>query len=133
MSGCADKTDVRTELGARFDDPTVIYGKPLILFGRLAWAHDFVSNPALGAVFQSLPGAVGTERQFRKTRRSPPPVRNSSSRRAGPCLPSSRANSPPARRPTLDQERCVILVNEPLLPKSAKSALHPLEHRFGAP
>lgn len=53
-------TDVRTELGTRFDDPTVIYGKPLILFGRLAWAHDFVSNPALGAVFQTLPGASFT-------------------------------------------------------------------------
>jgi outer membrane autotransporter protein len=50
-------TDVRSELGARFDDPTLIYGRPLILFGRLAWAHDFVSNPAIGAVFQSLPGA----------------------------------------------------------------------------
>jgi autotransporter-associated beta strand protein len=49
-------TDVRTELGARFDNPTLLYGKPLILFGRLAWAHDFVSNPALGAAFQSLPG-----------------------------------------------------------------------------
>ena len=35
-------TDVRTELGARFDDPTVVYNKPLMLFGRLAWAHDFV-------------------------------------------------------------------------------------------
>ena len=30
---------------------------PLILRGRVAWAHDWVSNPALGAVFQSLPGA----------------------------------------------------------------------------
>ena len=28
--------------------------------GALAWAHDFVSNPALGAVFQSLPGASFT-------------------------------------------------------------------------
>ena len=27
-------TDVRTELGARFDDPTLLYGKPLILYGR---------------------------------------------------------------------------------------------------
>jgi hypothetical protein len=42
-------TDVRTELEARFDDPTLLYGKPLILFGRLAWAHDFVNNPALSA------------------------------------------------------------------------------------
>ena len=53
-------TDVRTEVGARFDNPTLLYGKPLILFGRLAWAHDFVSNPALSAVFQSLPGASFT-------------------------------------------------------------------------
>jgi uncharacterized protein with beta-barrel porin domain len=50
-------SDVRTELGARFDDPTLLYGKPLILFGRVAWAHDFVNGPALNAVFESLPGA----------------------------------------------------------------------------
>ena len=49
--------DVRSELGARFDDLTVVRGKPLILFGRLAWAHDFVSNPSLSAVFEALPGA----------------------------------------------------------------------------
>ena len=30
---------------------------PLVLRGRLAWAHDWVSNPALGAVFQALPGS----------------------------------------------------------------------------
>ena len=53
-------TDVRTELGARFDDPTLFYGKPLILFGRLAWAHDFVSNPALSAAFEALPGSTFT-------------------------------------------------------------------------
>jgi autotransporter-associated beta strand protein len=53
-------TDVRTELGARFQDFTVLYNKPLILFGRLAWAHDFVSNPALNAVFEALPGASFT-------------------------------------------------------------------------
>jgi uncharacterized protein with beta-barrel porin domain len=50
-------TDVRTELGARFDDPTLLFNRPLILFGRLAWAHDFVSNPALSAGFEALPGA----------------------------------------------------------------------------
>jgi autotransporter-associated beta strand protein len=50
-------TDVRTELGSRFDAPTLVYGKPLVLYGRVAWAHDFVSNPALSAAFQSLPGA----------------------------------------------------------------------------
>ena len=53
-------TDVRTELGARFDDPTVIYNKPLILFGRLAWAHDLVSNPFLSAAFEALPGGTFT-------------------------------------------------------------------------
>ena len=51
---------MRTELGARFDDPTLLYGKPLILFGRLAWAHDFVSNPALSAAFEALPGSTFT-------------------------------------------------------------------------
>ena len=30
---------------------------PLVLRARLAWVHDFVSNPALGAVFQTLPGS----------------------------------------------------------------------------
>jgi uncharacterized protein with beta-barrel porin domain len=45
-------------LGARFDrllafNPTAV----LALRGRLAWAHDWVSDPALAAVFQTLPGA----------------------------------------------------------------------------
>jgi autotransporter-associated beta strand protein len=53
-------TDVRTELGARFDDPTLVYGKPLILFGRAAWAHDFLGNPALSARFQALPSGTFT-------------------------------------------------------------------------
>jgi uncharacterized protein YhjY with autotransporter beta-barrel domain len=53
-------TDVRSELGARFDDPTLLYGKPLILFGRVAWAHDWVSTPSLNAVFEALPGASFT-------------------------------------------------------------------------
>jgi uncharacterized protein with beta-barrel porin domain len=50
-------TDTRSELGARFDGLTTMNGLPLILRGRLAWAHDWVSNPALTAVFQTLPGA----------------------------------------------------------------------------
>ena len=53
-------TEVRTELGARFRDPTLLDGRPLILFGRLAWAHDFVSNPALNATFEALPGSSFT-------------------------------------------------------------------------
>jgi uncharacterized protein with beta-barrel porin domain len=50
-------TDTRSELGARFDNLQVVYGMPLVLRGRLAWAHDWVSNPALGAVFDALPGS----------------------------------------------------------------------------
>jgi outer membrane autotransporter protein len=53
-------TDVRTELGARFDDPTLLFNRPLILFGRLAWAHDIVSNPTLSAAFEVLPGGTFT-------------------------------------------------------------------------
>jgi uncharacterized protein with beta-barrel porin domain len=55
-----DSTDVRTELGARFDAPTVLGGKPLVLYGRTAWAHDFVDNPAFSAVFETLPGTSFT-------------------------------------------------------------------------
>ena len=61
-------TDVRSELGARFDAPTLLYGMPLILRGRLAWAHDFVSNPALGAAFQALPGGELSRSTARRSR-----------------------------------------------------------------
>ena len=50
-------TDVRTELGSRFDAPTIVYGKPVILYGRLAWARDFVNAPSMNASFQALPGS----------------------------------------------------------------------------
>jgi outer membrane autotransporter protein len=53
-------TDARSELGARFDDPTLAGNMPLILRARLAWAHDWVSNPALNASFESLPGTSFT-------------------------------------------------------------------------
>jgi len=55
--GAMNATDVRTELGSRFDAPTVLCGKPLVLYGRLAWGHDFVSNPALSAAAHALPGS----------------------------------------------------------------------------
>jgi len=35
-------------------------GTPLILRGRVAWAHDWVSNPAIGAAFEALPGSAFT-------------------------------------------------------------------------
>jgi uncharacterized protein with beta-barrel porin domain len=50
-------TDTRTELGARFDDLIIAGSMPLVVRSRLAWAHDWVSNPSLDAVFQALPGA----------------------------------------------------------------------------
>jgi uncharacterized protein with beta-barrel porin domain len=53
-------TDTRSELGARFDDPTLLGNMPLILRARVAWAHDWVSNPALNAAFESLPGTSFT-------------------------------------------------------------------------
>lgn len=53
-------TDTRSELGTRFADMTAVGGMPLILRARLAWAHDWVNNPALNAAFQALPGSSFT-------------------------------------------------------------------------
>ncbi len=53
-------TDTRSEIGGRFDHLTLLGAMPLTLRARAAWAHDWVTNPALGAVFQSLPGASFT-------------------------------------------------------------------------
>jgi autotransporter-associated beta strand protein len=53
-------TDTRSELGGRFDDLTAFRGMPLILRAQVAWAHDWVSNPALNASFESLPGTSFT-------------------------------------------------------------------------
>jgi uncharacterized protein with beta-barrel porin domain len=53
-------TDTRSELGGRFDDLTAVGAMPLILRAKVAWAHDWVSNPALNASFESLPGTAFT-------------------------------------------------------------------------
>ena len=50
-------TDTRSELGVRADNLAMLGRMPLVLRGRLAWAHDWVSNPAFGAAFAALPGA----------------------------------------------------------------------------
>ena len=50
-------TDTRSELGLRFDNLQVVDSMPLILRGRVAWAHDWVTNPALGAAFEALPAS----------------------------------------------------------------------------
>ena len=51
-------TDVRGEAGARFDHAIALDATSvLMLRARLAYAHDWVSDPALTATFQALPGA----------------------------------------------------------------------------
>ncbi|MEA2961749.1 MAG: hypothetical protein QOI46_1847, partial [Alphaproteobacteria bacterium] len=51
-------TDTRSEIGSRFDHVAAFNRDAVLtLRARLAWAHDWVSDPALGAVFQALPGA----------------------------------------------------------------------------
>jgi outer membrane autotransporter protein len=56
--GSRDATDTRTELGARFDRVLALYPNAVLaLRGRVAWAHDWVSNPTLVPMFQALPGA----------------------------------------------------------------------------
>jgi outer membrane autotransporter protein len=53
-----DATDTRSELGARFDRVLAVYANAVLaLRGRLAWAHDWVSDPTLTPLFQALPGA----------------------------------------------------------------------------
>ena len=53
-----DATDTRSELGARFDRAlTLNPGAVLILRGRVAWAHDWVTSPSLVPTFLALPGA----------------------------------------------------------------------------
>lgn len=56
--GSRNATDTRSEFGVRYDHTTVLDSHALLtLRGRLAWAHDWVSDPTLTTVFQSLPGS----------------------------------------------------------------------------
>jgi uncharacterized protein with beta-barrel porin domain len=53
-----DATDTRSELGARFDRVLAVYSNAVLaLRGRVAWAHDWVSDPTLTPLFQAFPGA----------------------------------------------------------------------------
>jgi autotransporter-associated beta strand protein len=53
-----DATNTRSELGARFDRAVALYANAVLaLRGRVAWAHDWVSDPTLTPLFQTLPGA----------------------------------------------------------------------------
>ena len=47
-------------MGGRFDDSATLNAMPVVLRAKVAWAHDWVSNPALNASFESLPGSSFT-------------------------------------------------------------------------
>jgi uncharacterized protein YhjY with autotransporter beta-barrel domain len=52
-------TDTRSELGARLDRLWLLNASAaLTMRARIAWAHDWVSDPTLAAVFQTLPGSA---------------------------------------------------------------------------
>jgi uncharacterized protein with beta-barrel porin domain len=55
--GAKDVTDARTELGIRTDKSFAMADGIVTLRGRLAWAHDYDPGRAIGATFQTLPGA----------------------------------------------------------------------------
>lgn len=59
--GAVDAVDTRTELGARLATSlSLTNGQIMTLWGRAAWAHDFVNGPVLSTSFESLPGVMFT-------------------------------------------------------------------------
>src|ERR1700726_663515 len=51
-------TDTRSELGARYDKLMLLnYGTVLAWRAKVAWAHDWVTDPSVMPVFEALPGA----------------------------------------------------------------------------
>jgi uncharacterized protein with beta-barrel porin domain len=55
--GSKSVTDTRSELGLRADKSYAVHDGIFTLRGRFAWAHDFNPDRAIGATFQTLPGA----------------------------------------------------------------------------
>jgi autotransporter-associated beta strand protein len=55
--GAKDVTDTRSELGIRTDKSWAMPDGIFTLRGRAAWAHDYDPDRAIGATFQTLPGA----------------------------------------------------------------------------
>jgi uncharacterized protein with beta-barrel porin domain len=58
--GAKTVTAPRSELGVRTDKSYALTNTALTLRGRAAWAHDFTTDRAIGATFQTLPGASFT-------------------------------------------------------------------------
>ena len=62
-----DATDTRSELGARFDRVLAVYSDAVLaLRGRVAWAHDWVSDPTLHA---AVPDASRRRGELHRQRR----------------------------------------------------------------
>jgi uncharacterized protein with beta-barrel porin domain len=55
--GAKSVTDPRSELGARFDKSFAMSDGVVTLRSRVAWAHDFNPDRAIGATFLAVPGA----------------------------------------------------------------------------
>ena len=56
-----DAYDIRSELGARLQTVTTLRSDTkLVLHSRLAWAHDWISDPSVRANLQAPPGASFT-------------------------------------------------------------------------
>jgi uncharacterized protein with beta-barrel porin domain len=55
--GSKSVTDTRSELGLRTDKSYAVQDGIFTLRSRFAWAHDFNLDRAIGATFQTLPGA----------------------------------------------------------------------------
>jgi uncharacterized protein with beta-barrel porin domain len=53
-------TATRSELGAKFDKAMLVQGGVFTLKAKTAWAHDWSTDRAATATFQSLPGATFT-------------------------------------------------------------------------
>jgi outer membrane autotransporter protein len=59
--GASTTTAIRTELGSWVDQTYRLNAETsLILRGRAAWAHDFVSDPLINVGFLALPGSAFT-------------------------------------------------------------------------
>jgi outer membrane autotransporter protein len=53
-------TTIRSELGAWFDTRSLVGNGNTTLFSRIAWAHDWNSDPTVSASFPGLPGTSFT-------------------------------------------------------------------------
>ena len=106
-----DATDTRSELGARFDRVLAVYSNAVLaLRGRVAWAHDWVSDPSLTPLFQTLPGRASssTAPRRRRTPRWRRQVGSFASATGSRCSPSSTASSLRTHRPTEERGRSAI-------------------------